>query len=148
MSRVPNRFLLSELKILNEFRHIQPGWKQVLIAIALKMIGRTGKFLELFLILIVLDIDPDFVDVVLVEALVMVSVCLFFFVLLGLGINEAGVLADFSIAGLAAASGIAFGLLRRARMITYTLTGLCVYVLGTTTRFGSQPYRNQDQSLT
>jgi hypothetical protein len=32
-------------------------------------------------------------------------------------------------------------------MIAYTLTGLCVYVLGMSTWFGSQRYRNQDQSL-
>ena len=149
MSKVPShitRFLLARLKLLDEFRHFQPGWKKVGAAIALKMAGRIGKFLELFLIFYVLDIDPELVDIILVEAMVMLSVSLFFFVPQGLGVNEAGILAAFSIAGLAAASGIAFGLLRRARMLAYTLIGLLVYLLGTVTRFGSKRYDTTRQS--
>ncbi len=72
----------------------------------------------------------------------MVSVSLFFFIPQGLGVNEAGIVTAFSIVGYASAAGIAYGLIRRARMIIYSLVGLVVYLLGTLTRFGSKRYRD------
>jgi uncharacterized membrane protein YbhN (UPF0104 family) len=95
------------------------------------LIGRFGRFLELYLIFLVLEIVPSFADVVIVQGMVMASVSIFFFVPQGLGVNEAGIVTALDIAGYSAATGVVFGLIRRARMIVYTLMGLIVYVIGT-----------------
>lgn len=144
-SRAPSRLaalILSKLKLVEEFRHDRLSWSRLIAATTYKLIGRAGKFLELYLIFLVLDITPEFADVVLVEAMIMASVSIFFLVPQGLGVNEAGILAAFSIAGYAAATGVAYGLLRRARMIVYALFGLLIYLLGKLTGFGKSRYRS------
>jgi hypothetical protein len=145
MSRVPSRFtglVLSKLKIVEEFRHDQLSWPKFWATMALKMIGRGGTYMELYFIFLVLDIAPKFADVVLVEAMIMVSVSLFFFVPQGLGVNEAGIVTAFNIAGYAAASGVVYGLIRRARMVVYALLGLFIYLLGKFSGYGKTRYRS------
>lgn len=132
MSKVPSRvtgYVLSKFRLIEEFRHYRLAWPTLWLTMAYKMVGRGGKFLELYLIFLVLDIFPHFADVVLVEALLMASVSLFFFIPQGMGVNEAGIVTAFTILGYSAAAGVAYGLLRRARMLAYTLFGLMVYLL-------------------
>jgi len=150
MSRVPSKLtglILSKFKIIEDFRHDRLPWSTLIIAMSYKIGGRIGKFLELYVIFIVLGIMPGFADVVLVEAMIMASVSLFFFIPQGLGVNEAGIVTAFTVAGYAAATGVAFGLIRRARMVVYALFGLVVYLVGTLTGYGKSRYRTNTTSL-
>jgi len=132
MSHAPSRivvYLLARFRLVENAGLYHITWTTLWSTMAWKMVGRGGKFLELYLIFLALDISPSFADVVLVEAMVMASVSLFFFVPQGLGVNEAGIVTAFSILGYTAAGGVAYGLLRRARMLTYALFGLMVYLV-------------------
>jgi hypothetical protein len=134
MSRAPSHFtgyVLSKFRLIEEFRHDPLSWSKLSLATLYRLIGRFGRFLELYLIFLVLEIVPSFADVVIVQGMVMASVSIFFFVPQGLGVNEAGIVTALDIAGYSAATGVVFGLIRRARMIVYTLMGLIVYVIGT-----------------
>lgn len=134
MSRAPTQvtvWILTRLKIPGDFQHQQLGWRKLILASLCRMAGRSAKFLELYLIFVVLDMSPEFSDVVLVEAMIMISVSLFFFVPQGIGVNETGIVTAFTIIGYSAAMAVAFGLIRRARMIIYTLAGLLVYLIAT-----------------
>ncbi len=133
MSRAPShltRFLLTKFRLIEEYSHVSLPWGKMITATAYRLIGRCSKFIELYLIFIVLDINPSFADMVLVQAMILTSVSLFFFIPQGLGVNEAGILAAFELAGYTAATGIVFGLIRRSRMVVYALTGLTVYIVG------------------
>jgi hypothetical protein len=144
MSRAPTRIarlVLTRFKIIEDFQHARLPWSTLWLAIIYKLTGRSGKFLELYVIFRVLDIVPTFADMMLVEAMIMASISIFFFVPQGLGVNEAGIVTAFTIAGYAAATGIAFGLIRRARMVVYALFGLAIYILGKAVGFGQQRYR-------
>lgn len=132
LSKAPAKataFILSKLKIPGDYRLPPLGLKKFWLAFVCKMTGRCAKFLELYLIFIVLDMSPGFAEIMLVEALIMISVSLFFFVPQGMGVNETGIVTAFSIIGYPAPAAVVFGLIRRARMIFYTLTGLLVYLL-------------------
>lgn len=122
-------FILSKLKIPGDVRLPLLGLKKFWLAFLCKMAGRCAKFLELYLIFMVLDMSPGFAEIMLVEALIMISVSLFFFVPQGMGVNETGIVTAFSIIGYPAPAAVVFGLIRRARMIFYTLSGLLLFLL-------------------
>jgi hypothetical protein len=124
-------FILSKFKLIEEFRHDPLSWSTLLVATSYRLVGRLGRFLELYIIFLVLEIVPSFADLVLVQGMIMASLNLFFFVPQGLGVNEAGIVSAFNIIGYAAATAVVFGLIRRARMIVYSLSGLIVYAVGT-----------------
>jgi hypothetical protein len=134
MSKAPTHFtgfILSRFKLIEEFRHDPLSWSKLRVATFYRLIGRCGRFIELYIIFLVLEIAPSFADLVLVQGMIMASVNIFFFVPQGLGVNEAGIVSAFNIIGYAAASAVVFGLIRRARMVVYTLFGLVVYAIGT-----------------
>ena len=134
MSKAPTHFtgfILTRFKLIEEFRHDPLTWSKLGLATFYRLLGRGGRFLELYLIFMVLDIIPKFVDVILVQGMVLATVSLFFFVPQGLGVNEAGIATALDIAGYSAAIGVVFGLIRRARIVVYTLLGLIVYAIGT-----------------
>jgi hypothetical protein len=134
MSKVPTQFtgfILSKFKLIEEFRHDPLTWSKLCIATAYRLAGRCGKFLELYIIFLFIDILPKFTDVLLAQGMILASVSVFFFVPQGLGVNELGIAAALKIAGYSAATGVVFGLIRRARMIVYALLGLIVYAVGT-----------------
>ena len=133
MSKAPShltQFLLTRFKLIEEFSHVKLPWGKMIAATGYRILGRCSKFLELYLIFFVLDITPGFADLVLVQAMILTSVSLFFFVPQGLGVNEAGIVAAFEIAGYSAATGVVFGLIRRSRMVIYAMTGLLVFLAG------------------
>ena len=133
MSKAPShltQFLLTRFKLIEEYTHVRLPWGKMIAATAYRILGRCSKFLEVYLIFIVLDINPSFADLVLVQAMILTSVSLFFFIPQGLGVNEAGIVAAFEIAGYSAATGVVFGLIRRSRMVIYAMTGLLIYLAG------------------
>ena len=143
MSKVPLKvagFVLTKLKIIKEFRDAQLSWSKLLPALLGKMVGRVGKFAELYFIFLLIDIVPRFGDVVLVAAMIMVSASVFFMVPQGLGVNEVGIAAAFNIIGMSTPVGLAYGLIRRARVVGYALLGLAAYLIGRTLRYGSRRY--------
>ena len=138
-SKTPSRitgFVLTKFKLIDEFRHDHLSWSKLLVALGYRLAGRFGKFFEVYLIFFVLDIFPKFADAVLVEGMLMASISIFFFVPQGLGVNEAGIVTALTVAGYSAATGVVFGLIRRARMVIYAVIGLIVYMLGTMLNMG------------
>jgi len=132
MSRAPSSFsglILSKFKLIEDITYEKLSWKKLLHGTSYRLLGRCGKFLELYLIFIILDVTPKFTDAVLVEGMIMASVSIFFFIPNGLGVNEAGIATALSITGYSAALGVVFGLMRRARMVIYALIGLGFYLL-------------------
>ena len=143
MSRAPSNFsslILSKFKLIEEVTHEKLSLKKLLHGTSYRLLGRCGKFLELYLIFIILDITPKLTDTVLVEGMIMASVSIFFFIPNGLGVNEAGIATALSITGYSAALGVVFGLMRRARMVIYALIGLVFYLLGKLYYSGQKPY--------
>jgi hypothetical protein len=133
MSRAPSKFsgfILSRFKLIEEVTHERLSWHKLFLGTMFRLTGRCGKFMELYLIFIILDTTPKFTDTVLVEGLIMASVSIFFFIPNGLGVNEAGIATALSITGYTAALGVVFGLVRRARMLIYALIGLVFYIIG------------------
>jgi hypothetical protein len=133
MSQVPSNFsgfILSKFRIIEEVTHENLSWNKLIMGTFYRLSGRCGKFLELYLIFIILDITPNLTDAVLVEGLIMASVSIFFFIPNGLGVNEAGIVTALNIIGYSTALGVVFGLVRRARMIVYALIGVAIYILG------------------
>ncbi len=133
ISRAPSRFsefILSRFKLIEQVTHEKLSWEKLIKGTICRLAGRCAKFLELYLIFIILDTVPRFTDTVLVEGLIMVSVSIFFFIPNGLGVNEVGIATALSITGYSAALGVVFGLIRRARMLIYALIGLGFYIFG------------------
>jgi hypothetical protein len=133
MSRAPShltKFLLTKFRLIEDYSHVNLPWGKMITATCYRLIGRCSKFIELYLIFFILDIQPSFSDLVLVQAMILTSVSLFFFIPQGLGVNEAGIVAAFEIAGYTAATGVVFGLIRRSRMVVYAITGLVIYLTG------------------
>ncbi|RMF15745.1 MAG: UPF0104 family protein [Candidatus Dadabacteria bacterium] len=148
-SQVPSRatgFVLNKLKLTDDIRAQQLNWRKLNLALLFKLIGRSSKFVELWLIFLLLGYTPSFGDVVLVEAAIMGAASIFFVMPQGLGVHELGITQAFRMLGLSAADGLAFGLIRRARVVSYALTGLMILLVGRTVGFGSSRFREARES--
>jgi hypothetical protein len=83
------------------------AWSAVELAVALRLMG----------------IDAGVREVIAVEALAAFVDAIAFCVPAKAGAQEGGKVLAFTLAGLPAAAGLAFGLLRRARELTWALVG-------------------------
>jgi phosphatidylglycerophosphate synthase len=108
-------------------------------ALAFNVAGRAASLLEVLALLHLLNVPADAVHVVGVAAVLSATGILFFVIPQGLGVSEAGIAGAFLLLGLPVHLGIAFALLRRARIIFWALVGLVVHVLhGIVTRIRAQ----------
>jgi len=64
--------------------------------------------------------------VIAIAGLLSASAVVFFMVPQGLGVNEAGIAGAFSMVGAGGPAGLAFGLIRRARVVTWAAIGLAL----------------------
>lgn len=144
MSRLPSRatgFVLGKLKIERDYEHDLLTWRQMLLTLLFKIAARSLKLFELYVIFLLVGIQPTLGQVILVEAAIMASASLLFVVPQGLGVNEAGITAAFVMLGLPAHIGLTYGLIRRARVVVWGMIGLTIYVFGTMWQRGWLPTR-------
>jgi CDP-L-myo-inositol myo-inositolphosphotransferase len=91
-----------------------------------KMVGRLLNLVEITIILRLLGLEASPELVIAIAGLLTASAVVFFMVPQGLGVNEAGIAGAFTIVGLAAPFGLAFGLIRRARVVTWAALGIAL----------------------
>lgn len=96
--------------------------------LAAKMAGRLLNLIEIAIILRLLGLEANPALIVAIAGLLTASAVLFFFVPQGLGVNEAGIAGAFSMVGLAAPYGLAFGLIRRARVVIWAALGVTLHL--------------------
>jgi 1L-myo-inositol 1-phosphate cytidylyltransferase / CDP-L-myo-inositol myo-inositolphosphotransferase len=96
--------------------------------LAAKMAGRFLSLIEISIILSLLGLESSPGLIIAIAGLLATSAVLFFFVPQGLGVNEAGIAGAFTMVGLAAPYGLAFGLIRRARVVTWAAIGVALHL--------------------
>ena len=104
-----------------------PRRRLVLGVLAAKLAGRTLNLVEIAVILRILGLDAAPELVIAIAGLLSASAVVFFMVPQGLGVNEAGIAGAFSMVGVAGPYGLAFGLIRRARVVTWAALGLTLH---------------------
>ena len=131
LTAAPSRiagFILKKLKIVEAYRKDPTPPGLFFKAFFFKMLGRSFNLIEIYLIFMVLGFAPGLFDLTAVAGLISTSAALFFIIPQGLGVNEVGISAALDILGYAAALGITFGLVRRARMVFWALFGVALHV--------------------
>jgi CDP-L-myo-inositol myo-inositolphosphotransferase len=132
LSAVQGRVLgrvLRKLGLVGDYRSppLRPG--TFAVALAFNVAGRVTSLLEVLALLYVLNVPTGAVHVVALAAVLSATSILFFVIPQGIGVSEAGVAGAFLLLGLPVHLGIAFALLRRARIIFWALVGVVVHVL-------------------
>jgi hypothetical protein len=131
LSNAPSKIsgvILKKLKFLQEFENEQLPFKRFLISFSFKMTSRFLYLVEIYVIFQVLGISPNIEEVVLVGAMLMMSVSIFFFMPQGLGVNEVGISGAITILGYGATIGLTFGLLRRGRNLFWGVVGVTLHL--------------------
>ncbi len=82
---------------------------------------------EIYLILYLLGIPVTWSAALAIEALSIIITAVFFFVPGGLGIQEGGKVFIFQLLGMDPAAGMALGLVRRLRELTWVALGLVIF---------------------
>ena len=100
--------------------------RRLLAVLGVKMAGRVLNLVETAIILRLLDLSVTPELVIAIAGLLSASAVVFFMVPQGLGVNEASITGAFTMVGLAASYGLAFGLIRRARVVTWAALGLLI----------------------
>jgi CDP-L-myo-inositol myo-inositolphosphotransferase len=95
---------------------------------AAKMAGRFLSLIEITILVRLLGLEATPGLVIAIAGLLSASAVLFFFVPQGLGVNEAGIAGAFAMLGLAGPFGLAFGLIRRARVVTWAGLGVALHL--------------------
>lgn len=129
LSTAPSRvagWVLAKLRMGDAFDHGSLARDRFLSALACKMGMLLLQLVELWVIFTVLGVPAGVAHVVLVAAMLEASSVVLFFMPQGLGANEAGIAAAFVLLGLPPGPSLAFGLIRRARIVLWTLPGLGV----------------------
>jgi len=134
LSNVPNKFLggmLKKLKLLENF-HSNPLKRSTFLqALFLKLLGRGLNLLEFITIFFLLGIQPAFLEIVTISAMLALSGTLLFIVPQGIGVNEAGISGAFKLVGRSADLGLSVGLIRRARVLFWAFLGVGLHLLVT-----------------
>jgi hypothetical protein len=131
LSNAPSKIsglILKKLKFLQEFENEQLPFKRFLISLSFKMISRFLYLFEIYVIFQVLGISPTLQEVVLVGAMLMMSVSIFFFMPQGIGVNEVGISGAIVLLGYGATMGLTFGLLRRGRNLFWGILGVALHL--------------------
>lgn len=133
LSAVPTRLAAAVLRVLRlpgTGSPVAPHRGRILAALACKMFARALQMLEIAAVLALLGVAPGPVQVVTVAASIAFGATLFFMMPQGLGVNEAAITIAVVLLGLPASLGLTLALVRRARIVCWTLVGLGVGWLG------------------
>lgn len=131
LTKAPSKlagYVLKKLKIIEDYRSdpIPPG--RFFLAYFFKFLGRTFYLVEIYVMFRIFGLEPSFIDLASVAGMIALSATMFFVIPQGLGVNESGISLALDFLGYAAALGITFGLLRRARMIFWALFGIALHM--------------------
>lgn len=132
LSNAPSKvsgFILTRLKFLEQYQHEKLSRKRFLLSFAFKMASRVLSMVEIWVIFLVLDLNPGFIEVLTVSGALFMSVSLGFFVPQGMGVNEYSISYGFVLIGLSEVLGLTGGLLRRARIIFWALFGVALHLI-------------------
>lgn len=121
-------FLLTKLKVLKDYKNEPLPLQTFFIVNALQILGRALSMLEIYAIFYLLGFSPSIADLVCVSAFLSLSSSFFFFVPQGMGVNEAGISTAFTVLGYDPSLGLFFGLIRRARVIAWSLLGVGMHL--------------------
>ena len=131
LSNVPNKFLgglLKKLKLLENFRSNPLKRSTFIQALFLKLLGRVLNLLEFMMIFFLLGLQPAFLEIVTISAMLALSGTLLFIVPQGIGVNEAGISGAFKLVGRSADLGLSVGLIRRARVLFWAFFGVGLHL--------------------
>lgn len=130
LSEAPNKFLgviLKKLKLLKDFRS-NPLKKSIFLkALVYKLLGRALNMIEFLVILYLLGMQPTFLEIATISAMLSLSGTLLFIIPQGIGVNEAGISGAFKLIGQPIELGLGVGLIRRARVLFWALFGIALH---------------------
>lgn len=132
-SEKPNKLLeklLQKIKIVSDYRSNPIKTSIFLKALGFKILGRLLSIIELWVIFLLLNFSPNFLDLITVMTMLTVSSSVMFIFPQGIGVHEASITGAFKILGYSAAMGLSFGLIRRARSLFWVLLGIILHVVG------------------
>jgi len=138
-------FVLKRLKLVQAGAVDRLSNKRFTISLFYKLLGRAMNLIELYLIFRLLGLQPSVADLAAVSAVVMAAAVIFFMVPQGLGVAELGITGAFTALGYPAHIGLAFGLVRRARLVIWGLGGLGLHLLVTAWRAQPGPQTQTPQ---
>ncbi|MFQ5447759.1 MAG: lysylphosphatidylglycerol synthase domain-containing protein, partial [Saprospiraceae bacterium] len=121
-------YFLQKLKIVDDYRSEPIPLSRFFLAFSFKFLGRVFNLLEIYTIFYILGFQPGVIELVAVASMIAISASVFFIIPQGLGVNEAGISTALAFLGYTASLGIAFGLIRRARMIFWALFGMALHL--------------------
>lgn len=130
-SNLPSRltgFFLTRFRLLKEFKQISMGRRQFFLCLFLKLAARLSLFIEAGVIFILIGIPLTPEGIITVMAFLSFSSTLLFFVPQGIGVDEGGVVWAFSLLGYSPSLGLSVGLIRRARILSFTLFGIAMHL--------------------
>ena len=137
LSTAPSKatsYILAKLKISFDFKPNPGETGRIFWSLGYRLVGRIVGLLEAYLIFVMLKIPPDLGALLAVQAFVTASGVWLFVVPQGLGVNEAGVAGAFQMMNLDPHLGLAFGILRRARIVFWAVLGLGLQLISGITR--------------
>lgn len=109
---------------LGKLRILPSKWARTL---AWKQVADFLSLLEMACLFWVLGLPVSLAPLLAVAAMIEISAVVFVFVPSGVGVNEAGIVAAFALTGLPTELGVAYGLLRRGRILFWALVGMALY---------------------
>jgi len=121
--------LLKKVKMVSDYRSNPIETTTFLKALGFKMLGRVLSIVELWIIFLLLNFSPNFLDLITVMTMLTVSSSVMFIFPQGIGVHEASITGAFKILGYSAAMGLSFGLIRRARSLFWVLFGIVLHLV-------------------
>lgn len=132
LSKVPGKlvgFFLKRFKIVAHEHAHKLSKKAFLKSLFYRFLSRIANFLEIYMIFILLGLNPGIGIIIFVTVVVGVSSILFFFIPQGIGVNELSINTALQEFGYSASEGLSIGLLRRARIILWALLGVLIHLI-------------------
>ena len=131
LSRASSGFterLLKWLRVSEDYREEELDTGRFFVVLGLKLLGRALGGVEAYLIFLLLGLEPDMGQILCVLAFIGASSIIFFVIPQGLGVNEAGISGAFALLGFAPHLGLTYGLIRRARVVVWSLLGVALHL--------------------
>jgi choline kinase/phosphatidylglycerophosphate synthase len=126
-SRIPGMLagkVLRRMRISAKNQDLRFSFSSFLISFCYKMLGRAGTLLESYVLFRALGYFPNAIEVVSVTFFISASSVIFFMMPQGVGVNEAGVVGAFRLAGLLQPMAVAFAVARRIRVLFWAVFGI------------------------
>jgi CDP-L-myo-inositol myo-inositolphosphotransferase len=115
---------LKKLRIGNKTQDLRFEASEFIPSMIYKMIGRAAMVLEVYVLFRALGYYPNWSETLSVSFFISVSSVLFFMMPQGVGVNEAGIVGAFRLAGLMQPMAVAFAVARRIRVLFWAVFGI------------------------